>query len=188
MCCKLMPMKQDANDGLHVNELKAELVHRGFETAADMARMRPDFYKPAGQRCPFQKHHKGCSIYNERPFGCRFWNCRWLVNDDTADLPRPDRAGYVIDLMPDYITVEGKDIEVVQVWLSHPDNHKDPKLRAYLARRGEEGKAAICRINERDAIILFPPALNDDGQWHERYSTANRGLHTPEELHAFFDK
>ena len=42
--------------------------------------------KPANTRCKHQKVGKGCGIYAQRPFSCMVWNCRWLVNDDTADL------------------------------------------------------------------------------------------------------
>jgi len=75
------------------------------------------------------------------PPECAIWNCRWLVNDDTADLPRPDRAHYVIDLMPDFITIrndetgENQHIQVVQVSI-------DPKHASCVAasdsRRGRD--------------------------------------------------
>src|SRR2546423_255596 len=86
--------------------------------------------KPAGARCKHQKFGKGCMVYHRpgMPPECAIWNCRWLVNDDTADLPRPDRAHYVIDLIPDYVTLvndetgEKQNVEVVQVWIDpkHP--------------------------------------------------------------------
>ena len=50
--------------------------------------------KAAGERCRHQRHHKGCAVYRKRgfPSECGAWSCRWLVEDDTADLSRP-RAG-----------------------------------------------------------------------------------------------
>jgi hypothetical protein len=104
--------------------------------------------KPAGTACRFQKFHKGCTVYRSAnmPFERAVWNCRWLVNDDTADLPRPDRAHYVIDLMPDYVTHidnktgEQRNIQVVQIWV-------DPK-RAMILRY-----VAICFAAPRKASL-----------------------------------
>lgn len=143
--------------------------------------------KPAGVPCPHQRHRKGCAIYHTAmPFCCKAWNCRWLVNDDTADLPRPDRAHYVIDVMPDYVTLqhnetgETQNIQVVQVWIdpSYPDAHRDPAFRRYLERRGAEGTAAVVRFNSKDAITIFPPSLVSDGQWHEVTGGVREGEHS----------
>src|SRR5688572_10605312 len=87
----------------------------------------------AGERCRHQRFGKGCAIYDRRPLPCQLWSCRWLVEDDTADLSRPDRSGYVIDMMPDFITLQdhvtGVDqrMEVVQVWVDprRPGSHRD---------------------------------------------------------------
>jgi hypothetical protein len=159
LCCKLLPMK-DAKRG-------------GFD-------------KAAGVRCQHQRHHKGCAIYANRPWCCEMWSCRWLVNDDTADLSRPDRSHYVIDLVPDYVTVQNNEtgdeqhIEIVQVWIDphYPDAHRDPALRRYMVRRAEEGKATMIRYNERDALTIFAPAFDKDGQWHEIRGNANAPSHT----------
>jgi hypothetical protein len=137
-----------------------------------------DFDKPAGQRCPHQRH-TGCSVYGRRPFGCRIWSCAWLSNCDTAGMRRPDRAGYVIDMMPDFIRYVHKDgsgpeggvpIEVVQIWIDprrRDDWRQDAELRAFIERRAAEGKAAILRFSSREGLILIAPALSEDKQWHE---------------------
>lgn len=137
--------------------------------------------KDAGQRCDHQRMGKGCAIYEKRPMSCRFWNCRWLVEDDTADLSRPDRSHYVVDIMPDFVTAmpdggEKVHVQVVQVWVDpkYPDAHRDPALRAFLARRGEEGIAAIIRYNATDAFVLAPPAMNK-GEWREIRTAVSSG-------------
>jgi hypothetical protein len=137
----------------------------------------PPLQKGGGETCRFQKFHKGCTVYRkpEMPPECSIWNCRWLVNDDTGDLSRPDRAHYVIDLMPDFITVapddggEPQNIQVVQIWIDprYPDAHRDPVLRAYLIRRAEQGIAALVRFNPKDAIVIFAPPFDAGGEWHE---------------------
>ena len=133
--------------------------------------------KPAGVACRFQKFHKGCTVYRtaKMPPECAIWNCRWLVNDDAADLSRPDRSHYVLDLMPDFITIKPDDggepqhIQVVQIWVDpkHPDAHRDPALRRWLIRRAEQGIAALIRFNERDAWVIFAPPFDKNGEWHE---------------------
>jgi hypothetical protein len=137
----------------------------------------PPLGKKAGERCRYQKFGKGCAVYRgaAMPPECRLWSCRWLVNDDTADLPRPDHAHYVIDMMPDFITIrenatgEKQHVQVVQIWCDpkHPDAHRDPHLRAYLRRRGAEGIAALVRFGSAHGITLIPPEMSADGKWHE---------------------
>ena len=107
--------------------------------------------KGAGVRCGHQRAHKGCAVYRRpgMPAECALWVCRWLINDDAAVLRRPDRAHYVIDVVPDFVTLQEDEtgkvqhIQVVQVWVDpgFPDAHRDPALRAWLNRRGLHGVA-----------------------------------------------
>jgi len=131
--------------------------------------------KPAGVRCPHQKHHKGCSVYADRPAACRAWVCEWLDEEDTADLSRPDRSHYVIDSVPDVIrAVEAngshRDVLAVQVWVDPKfrDAHRDPALRAYLMRRGAQGFVAMIRYSEKDGFVLIPPNMTSEKQWREQ--------------------
>jgi hypothetical protein len=136
--------------------------------------MLHDFYKPAGQRCPHQRH-TGCAVYAKRPLGCRMWSCRWLVSDDTAELRRPDRAGYVVDMVPDFIRLKPNDgsepmtMQVVQIWADpkrRDDWFHDEALLRYLERRAAEGIAALVRFDSHDAVGVFAPAISSDYQWH----------------------
>lgn len=134
--------------------------------------------KGANERCKHQRHGKGCTIYAHRPKSCRVWNCQWLVDPDAGDLSRPDHSHYVIDIMPDYVTMTWNDgrppmhIPVIQVWVDplYPDAHRDPALRAFVMKRGEQGMAAVIRYGERDGFVLFPPNMAEDHQWHEEGS------------------
>jgi hypothetical protein len=144
--------------------------------------------KTAGERCRYQKFSTGCTVYNTRrmPRECSLWNCRWLVNDDTGDLPRPDRSHVVIDVMPDFVTVRDNEtgktfpLEVVQVWCDpkHRDAHRDPALRDYLFRRAQEGKAALIRYGSREAFTLLAPPLNADGEWHKVSGESDHRTHS----------
>jgi hypothetical protein len=136
----------------------------------------PSIGKAAGHRCQHQRAGKGCLIHDQRPFACRTWSCRWISDPKAKALPRPDRCHYVVDMVLDYVTAKTHDgsaprqIDVIQVWVDpdYPDAHRDPKLRAYLLMMGEKfGCAALIRYDSRRGFTLFPPALADDGQWHE---------------------
>jgi hypothetical protein len=148
--------------------------------------------KKANVRCAFQKFHKGCSVYNtaRMPPECSLWNCRWLVNDDADELSRPDRSHYVIDIMPDFIsisdntTAERRHVQVVQIWCDpkHPEAHRDPALRRWLLRRAEQGVAAIVRFEFPRAVILFAPPLAQDGAWHEVENATREQTHSFSEI------
>lgn len=145
--------------------------------------------KPAGQRCQFQRHAKGCSIYRRRPMTCSLWSCRWLNGADTADLRRPDRSRYVIDCMPEFIRVldhrtgQQSSIPCIQIWVDPrtPDAHRDQALRAYLERRSKEGYVGLARFSAREALVLVPPLMASDGQWHEERGAAE-GEHSAAEV------
>ncbi len=146
----------------------------------------PMFNKPADQRCQHQRHGKGCAIYAQRPFPCRVWLCGWLMNDDTADQRRPDRAHYLIDPSPEFITVidnvtnETHRVPIVQIWVDpkYPDAHEDKHLRAWIERRGW---VALIRYSERTGFTLWPPALTGVG-WKTKVGNFE-GQHSVEEIY-----
>jgi Putative zinc- or iron-chelating domain len=192
LCCRLLPMKAGRHD---IPAMFAKMVERGMmsDSAAKIALMGmvPEFDKPPGERCPHQRHHVGCVIYRTRPFGCRSWSCRWLLNDDTADQHRPDRAHYVIDPTPDFVKIDPEGgnnpatvVPVIQIWLDprYPDAHRDPALRAYLVRRAEQdGAAAIIRLSSTKAFLLVAPPMNKDGTWFEHHAGVSEAEHTADE-------
>ena len=145
--------------------------------------------KAANQRCQHQSFARGCKVYNGRPQCCALWSCRWLTNDDTADLHRPDRAHYVIDPVPEFIRLEPHDgglefrVPVIQIWCDpkFPDAHRDGALRDYLHRRGAEGHAAIVRYSPENGFAIFPPSLTGDSVWHEK-GGINEKDHSAEEV------
>jgi hypothetical protein len=150
----------------------------------------PEIKKGAGQRCAHQRFGKGCTIYAKRPLTCQLWSCQWLLGD-AGDTSRPDIAHYVVDPMPDFVTMTFDDrppvrVPVIQIWLDRhfPDAHRDPALRAWLERRAEDGFAAIMRWDNNEAFAVFPPALSADGQWHEEHSNVKDRQHSQAEIAA----
>lgn len=139
----------------------------------------PVMRKAGGVRCKHQRLSKGCSIYATRPLSCAAFSCKWLLEDDTADLSRPDRAHYVLDPMPDYVTVHEvnglvRKVPVVQVWVdpNYPNAHHDPALRSFLERRSQDGFMALIRYNSYDGFVLVPPIMAG-GQWVEHKTDHN---------------
>jgi hypothetical protein len=152
----------------------------------------PPLGKGAGQRCKFQRFNKGCAVYHKAgmPRECALWTCRWLVENDTAGLSRPDRSHYVLDIAPDYLTIrdnetgEAQHIQVVQIWVDpkHPDAHRDPALRAYLERRGRENIVGLVRWDNQRGMAIFPPAMSADRQWHEVTSDLHQEEHRVDDI------
>lgn len=113
---------------------------------------------------------KGCSIYEHRPMPCRYFNCRWLFDENTSNLRRPDKSGYVIDPMLDGILADERPIDVIQVWIDpeRRDAHRDPALREYLSKMADiYGLPAIIRWDSKEAMLLIAPQLNSENEWVE---------------------
>lgn len=150
----------------------------------------PQLQKPANTRCAFQRAGKGCTLHQSPryPSHCSIWACAWLSG---ADLPRPDRAHYVVDPLIDFIELEHPAagrvrIDVVQVWVDprHPDAHRDPALRAYLAAAALKfNRAALVRYDATRGITLFAPSMTNTGDWIEGASTSLGRDHTPAEIY-----
>ena len=149
--------------------------------------------KDANTRCQHQKHGKGCGVYGSKamPMSCKLWNCRWLLNDQTTHLSRPDRAGYVIDVMPDFVThrneLSGAEIAlpVVQVWIDPARPlawRQDAYFMAYLeAIAITQGLYALVRNGSNAATFVAAPCLND-GEWFFHTSGVAEKTHTPEDF------
>lgn len=131
--------------------------------------MLDDGNKPANVRC---KHlcSQGCSIYAERPAPCVAWSCKWLFDEDTGSMRRPDHGGYIIDPMLDTVLQDGTAHDMIQIWVDEkrPDSHRDPALRAYLAEKARKhGLGCIVRWSSSAGIALIAPCLLGDGKGTE---------------------
>jgi hypothetical protein len=134
--------------------------------------------KGANERCRFQRH-TGCSVYHRPPAfprACGLWSCAWLIGEPaTEGLRRPDRSGYVIDMMPDLVKVTDKDsgeireLLVLQVWVdpARRDAWQDPALLRYAESAAREHQMGmLIRYSSSEAVAVLAPSLCADGQWH----------------------
>ena len=138
--------------------------------------------KKANVKCNHLKSN-GCGIYKSRPISCRMWSCRWLIDEDTAEIKRPDRAGYIIDTALDTILVDGEPVNALQIWVDpvRRDAHLDPSLRKYLNMMGEvHGLPAIVRWASDECFFLAAPSLTKSRQWEEYWG----GSVSPEHMAA----
>ena len=130
--------------------------------------------KVANQKCEFQKFHKGCTVYRTKkmPIECHVWSCRWITSQLPDNMARPDRVHFVVDTMPDNIVIQDHEadtshaMECIVVWCDpkHPLAYRNPDLYNWIA---EKNKVLMVRMNSRDSIIVFPPALNSTHEWAE---------------------
>lgn len=155
--------------------------------------------KLAGEKCRFQRFRTGCSIHDRKPMACTLWNCMWLVEPLTHDLKRPDKAGYVIDIMPDSIGIRHNDngqiehVPAIQIWVdpARKDKwHTDRALEAFLIKHAHlKGTVALIRFNASDAAILIPANLSSTGQSElidSNLTTDPKHVLRPFELHGAF--
>lgn len=149
-----------------------------------------EIQKPHNKRCGHQRHRTGCAVYRKvgMPVSCRLWSCRWLNDEFTEGMKRPDRVGYVIDTVPDYVHVQLTDLdekgtmEVVQIWVDpkRPTSYRDPELLAYLDRCLKERKQlGLVRIDTERVILLWPPSLTGEDDWIE-WDHAHENMHQGE--------
>jgi hypothetical protein len=128
--------------------------------------------KPANTRC-MHLCSRGCRIYQDRPFECRLFLCRWLIDGTAGKLRRPDKTGYVIDPALDVVQAQWEDgagepvtLGVIQVWMDpkREDAHEDPALRAWLDAQGAKfGLYALLRWGRDEVALLVPPSISGVG-------------------------
>ena len=114
-------------------------------------------------------------MHDKRPASCRVFFCRWIADPDTANLPRPDRAGYVIDPVLDFLTRTDLDtgedtlIPAIQVWFMEEVTEeavmRDHPLRGYMALQARKGVATLIRIGSNKGFVVLPPGVEGDG-WY----------------------
>jgi hypothetical protein len=106
------------------------------------------------------------------------WSCAWLTGE-AKEARRPDRCGYVIDIMPDFVSVTNDgvsaDVLVTQVWVDpkRPLAHRDPTLRAYIERTQRPAVVRYGNAPGNKFVFLVPPSLVKTEEWIEKEDEVN---------------
>jgi hypothetical protein len=111
--------------------------------------------KPRDVRCKHVRFGKGCSIYANRPFSCRHWQCSWLLEPEL--LPgklRPDHSRVIFDPSPDYIDTVHNETGARQQWT------------VFQCWSDRKGLPTLVRIGA-NALLVVAPSLSEDRKWHE---------------------
>ena len=143
----------------------------------------PPLNKKGGQRCEHQKFGTGCAVYNSpaMPSACRVWYCRWIVNDEVT-MPRPDRAHYVIDMLPDEMALtndEGQRVvyAAIQIWVDPAywvRVMNDKALFKWIEHKADKhGTPAMLRRKPGHAVGVIAPSISPTGKWVITEGTIN---------------
>lgn len=91
----------------------------------------PDLEKPAGVWCRHCNKGKGCTIYAERPEGCRAFMCLWKVMPDFPEEMRPDKSKVLWQM-----TEDGAAAVAITEYPSALGNRAQQRLAERFAREG----------------------------------------------------
>ena len=97
-----------------------------------------------GERCPHMRNGwHPCGIYDDRPAGCRKFECDWL-RGHLASKDRPDKFGLVV-------TAQEGGLVCFEVW---PDAHKkNDRARAFITRAAEVARVIVVRPGGTRTVI-----------------------------------
>jgi hypothetical protein len=115
----------------------------------------PDIGLPAFTRCPHVRTPPdtaiGCGIYDTRPRSCAAWNCQWYAEPDWPDDLRPDRCGVIVDVVPDLVSINGREVPAMQLWVlpGHEDAYRtDQRAFDIICSIFRMGHAVIWRTRD----------------------------------------
>lgn len=109
--------------------------------------------KPANTPCPWLSDKEGmagCGHYNERPTGCRSWDCSWRMGLGHKD-ERPDKIGLMFDQ-----TRGASKFPALVVRETRPGAYEEPEAQAMLKRLVDEGNMMIL-MKEGGARRVYGP-------------------------------
>lgn len=133
--------------------------------------------KPANRWCDHAEARKGCTIYADRPNGCRFWSCAWAATPEWPEALKPNKTHVIFDMFTDTLrfrrnsTGEVQEFSAIQLWVdpAYPAAHRAPLVRQLIEIIGQRyGLPTLVRFGSKDGIFVVPPSLSSDGGWYEK--------------------
>ena len=143
--------------------MKPEQVNRrcGDCTACCTALSVKDMGLAEGQKCQHEKRHGGCAIYNDRPDGCRSFECLWLQGGLSAK-DRPDKIGAIFSA--------NADGDKLQVFELRADAAKRGRAHMWIEKIREVTDVYVLRGPDKPRTLL--------GQHRPNKSFTRRNLDT----------
>lgn len=107
--------------------------------------------KPMGAACVHCRPGKGCAIYEDRPRGCRAFECVWLMDPEMPHRFRPDQTKVVLDQDSDGRRLVARcDPANPMAWRRNP---MFAALKAYAGREWGAGKIVVAAAGRRMWLI-----------------------------------
>lgn len=101
--------------------------------------------KKEKQNCPFLKSGAGCTQYDNRPRGCRSFNCTWIQGLG-ADEDNPSICGVVIQKKGTNLKHKGDKLQYVS-WETKKDGFKSEAGLQAMARVSEETRNKVMMLD-----------------------------------------
>jgi hypothetical protein len=114
--------------------------------------------KPAGSWCAHCKPGRGCLSYATRPHECRFFNCRWLVDDQLQAHWKPSKSRLVLTTSEDGIEVRC-DPGFPDAWRKQPFRSEIQQWAVY----GESHDMTVVIVIGQRMILVTPEREFDLG-------------------------
>ena len=106
-----------------------------------------------GEYCDRCQIGVGCSIYEDRPEGCRTFKCHWLRGAG-EESDRPDRLKVVVTSQ--HLSFRGRDITVMGLWEVEGDTLHVPRVRQMIVRAIKSGFVVVRRPYGQQPFYHFP--------------------------------
>lgn len=107
--------------------------------------------KPMGVLCAHCRPGRGCAIYEDRPRGCRAFECVWLMDPEMPHRFRPDQTKVVLDQDKDGRRLIARcDPANPMAWKRNPIY---AALKDYAAREWGQGKIVTAVAGRRTWLI-----------------------------------
>jgi hypothetical protein len=106
----------------------------------------PELKKRPWEKCPHVTDSAGCTIYTERPVGCRRFMCDWLLDADMGPGMKPEECHVVI-------YQRGEQHIVATCDPAFPDAWRAPEVIGFLHRLAKAiAPARRVLLMERDRL------------------------------------
>lgn len=118
----------------------------------------PELDKPVNTWCEHCAVGTGCTIYKQRPQGCRDFTCLWLANPVIAEEARPDRCGVMFEVLHSGIVLAMVDPQ-------RPDSWRGVEPQRIIDNLIGHGHPVVVTCKDRAPVTLVPNGVKTADVW-----------------------